>query len=115
MAPMPDDHIARLAQIEATRHLTQTIERMERTVNGLAGEVSNLNTKVAVMQQQDEKVAELKESVARHDAQIQALQLVNAERKGAGGGLKLAREWVPLLLFFVVAIVLLTKSGALHL
>lgn len=115
IAPMPDDHIARLAQIDAARALTRSVEQMERTIKGLASEVATLNTQVAVMKQQGEKVAELKETVINHGSRIQTLELINAERKGAGGGLKSAREWMPTIVALIIAIVLLAKTGAIHL
>lgn len=105
LVPVSDDHVARLAEIEAIRGLTQQVSRLGGSVDHLTEKVSLMHTDIEVMKTREEQVQELRQIVYHNRDRVEKLELKEAEARGAGKFLTMVKDfspWVMSLIFGVL-------------
>lgn len=104
LVPSSDDHIARLAEIEAMRAVATQVGRLVEKVDQLAERMGDVREDIAVLKARDQGVQEFKDIAIRNRSRIEQLELANARDDGRRSALTwLLQNW-PALGALIIAV-----------
>ena len=63
--PGSDETVAKLGEVAALRQITNQLDRTASAIDKLSDKVSDMHTDVALMKQQSERIAELKDRTSQ--------------------------------------------------
>lgn len=114
LTPMPDDHIGRLALIEAMRASTDAVQRLARQVEtqdgkleGIKDQLAEMKTSIALLQQ-----SSLKSDVEDLKTRLGALEASQQQQRGALGLFEwVLKNWPGIIGFFVLLAFVAREKG----
>lgn len=114
--PVPDDHIGRLALIEAMRASTDAVQRLARQVEtqdakleGIKDQLSDMKTSIALLQQ-----SSLKQDVEDMKKRLGVLEATDQQQQGAVKLVEWAVKNWPGVIGFGLMMAMLAKIGGLY-
>lgn len=124
LTPVPDDHIGRLALIEAVRACTDAVTRMghhaetqDNELKAIGKTLGEMNTRLALLENSSLKLQVERNvtTIERLSDRVDALEKAEDRRSGAMGFGEALVRWWPTVVLFVAVIAVLVVTGKISL